>query len=157
MKTKNLLVLILVLAGLAPLAHARADKSLLGEALPALKVEYLAAKPELAGKPMILEFWATWCPPCRKSIPHLNELHSKYQSRGLVIVGVTKEEKKVVKDFLKKMPMAYFPAIDKGGALNKHFGVTGIPHAVLVDKSGKIVWEGHPLSLTDKQIAKVLE
>jgi len=109
---------------------------------------------------MILEFWATWCPPCRKSIPHLNAIYAKYKDKdkdkGLVIIGVTDEKKDVVTAFLKKTPMNYSPAIDKTDALGKSFGVTGIPHALLIDSTGKIVWEGHPMSLSDSQIAAVL-
>jgi thiol-disulfide isomerase/thioredoxin len=155
LKIKCLLLLCFVFT-LAHTASARADKSMVGQPLPALKVTYLNQTPELAGKPMILEFWATWCPPCRESIPHLNEVYSKYKDKGLVIVGVTKEKKKVVEAFLAKMPMSYFPALDTDGALNKQFAVTGIPHAVLVDKTGKIVWEGHPMSLKDANITALL-
>jgi len=156
MKKTHVGLLLLVLLALAGFAFGRADKSSVGQTLPSLNLEYLTAAPEYAGKPMILEFWATWCPPCRKSIPHLNAIYAKYKDKGLVIIGVTDEKKDVVTAFLKKTPMTYFPAIDKTDTLGKSFGVTGIPHALLIDSTGKIVWEGHPMSLSDSQIAAVL-
>jgi len=142
---------------LTSLAFGSADKASVGQTLPSLKLEYLTTAPDYAGKPMIVEFWATWCPPCRTSIPHLNEVYAKYKDKGLIVIGVTKEKKDVVTAFLKNTPMDYFPAIDATGVLGKGFGVTGIPHALLVDKTGKIIWEGHPMSLTDKQISMALK
>ena len=157
---KQLLSLPLV-AALAALtvtsAIAAATKSMVGQKLPELKVDYVGKKPEVAGKPMIVEFWATWCGPCKTSIPHLNELYKKYKDKGLVIVGVTDEDNQTIRRFTKTTPMDYFPATDRNGKLSKEFGIQGIPHAVLVNKTGEIVWEGHPMSLKDADIEKVLE
>jgi len=128
-----------------------------GEKLPKLDVEYLGTAPVTDSKPMIVEFWATWCPPCRASIPHLNDIFAKYKDKGLVIIGITKEEKSVVKGFLKKTPMNYFPALDAKGKYSAQFKIKGIPHAVVVDKSGTVVWEGHPMQLNDKIIESILK
>jgi thioredoxin-related protein len=73
------------------------------------------------------------------------------------VIGLTDESNQVIRNFTKAVPIEYFAATDRNGKLNKHFGVQGIPHALLVDKTGKIVWEGHPSSLNDAEIAKVLE
>lgn len=156
-KLTRVFLLCLALTSCFHSVFARAGKSMMGETLPPLKVEYLAQTPDLAGKPMILEFWATWCPPCRESIPHLNEVYAKYKDQGLVIVGVTKEKKSVVQSFLAKTPMNYFPALDPDGELNKTFAITAIPHAVLIDKTGKIVWEGHPMSLPEAKVNQLLK
>ena len=59
-------------------------------------LEFLGDKPTLTGHPLLIEFWATWCPPCRASIAHLNEVDKKYHARGLEIVGITGEDKSVV-------------------------------------------------------------
>ena len=127
-----------------------------GEQLPALALNYLGKQPELTGKPLLVEFWATWCPPCRKSIPHLNEIYSKYKSQGLQIVGITDEDEATVKKFQKQIPMDYNVAINTPGAIYEQFGITAIPTAFLVNKSGKIVWEGHPMELSETEIQSVL-
>ena len=128
-----------------------------GKPLPSLGLEFVDKAPELKGKPAIVEFWATWCGPCRTSIPHLNELYSKYKEKGLNIVGISDEDRATVEKFRKGTPMAYTVALDKGGTLGQKFGITGIPHAFVVDKTGKIVWEGHPMTLKEATIEEVLK
>lgn len=155
MNTLKVLLCLAAVALLSPL-QARTEGSNVGQDLPALKFTYLKDAPALKGKPMVLEFWATWCPPCRTSIPHLNEIYAKYKDKGLMIVGVTKEKRDVVEAFLKKLPINYSVALDDG-ALARGFGITGIPHAMLVGKDGKIVWEGHPMQLKDKDIQALLK
>jgi|APGre2960657505_1045072.scaffolds.fasta_scaffold81905_2 thiol-disulfide isomerase/thioredoxin len=136
---------------------ARTEKSMVGQSLPKLSVQWLDKKPETEGKPMIVEFWATWCPPCRSSIPHLNEIYTKYKDQGLQIVGITDEDRAKIKKFEKEVPIEYAVALDANGKYAKPFGIQGIPHAVLVDKTGKIVWEGHPMSLKESQIEELLK
>jgi len=138
-------------------ALATASKSNVGQQLPDLKVDYLKAKPETAGKPLIVEFWATWCGPCKQSIPHLNEINKKYKDKGLVIIGITDEPNQTIRQFIKSVPIEYNAATDKTGKISKGFGIQGIPHAMLVDKTGKIVWEGHPMSMQESEIEKILE
>jgi thiol-disulfide isomerase/thioredoxin len=133
-----------------------APKDWVGKPLPDLAVEYLDKAPDLKGKPAVVEFWATWCPPCRASIPHLNELNKKYKDKGLVIIGISDEDQKKVTEFRKTLPMDYTVAIDKKD-LGQKLGVTGIPHAFVVGKDGKVAWQGHPMELTDAEIEKVLK
>ncbi len=134
-----------------------AEKSWIGEKLPRLTVNFLGTSPKLEGQPVLLEFWATWCPPCRDSIPHLNELYEKFKDRGLVIVGVTAESNQVIRKFQKDVPMEYPTATDNGGRLAEKMGVSGIPSAFLANKAGIIVWQGHPATLRDSDIEKALE
>jgi thiol-disulfide isomerase/thioredoxin len=128
-----------------------------GDPLPSLSLNYLGQQPQLTGKPVLVEFWATWCPPCRKSIPHLNEVYAKYKDKGLNIVGITNEDEATVKKFQEKIPMTYNVAINAPQELLQQFGVDAIPTAFLVDKTGKVVWTGHPMELTEATIQKVLE
>lgn len=132
-------------------------KNNVGQTLPKLEVKFTGEVPELGGKPMILEFWATWCPSCRQSIPHLNEVYKKYKDKGLEILGVTKEDAAAVTAFTKEVPVTYHIALDPEAALAAHFGITGFPHALLIDKSGKIVWEGNPLDLKSADIEALLK
>jgi len=153
MKLPPLLVVLLVAAYLLPAASA----GMVGEKLPKSYLNYMGTKPEIEGKPLLLEFWATWCPPCRQSIPHLNEIYAKYKDRGLVVVGVTEETDAVIRKFRKDVPMDCSVATDTGGRLSEKMGINGIPHAFLVNKSGEIVWDGHPMQLSDEDIEKILE
>ena len=157
MKTTKVLISFLIALAWAGSAQATADKSMLNQKLPELKLDYLNGRPTTAGKPMIVEFWATWCPPCRTSIPHLNEIYKKHKGEGLVVIGITQEKRDVITQFLQKVPMNYSTALDLNGAFSRQFAIQGIPHALLVDKTGKVVWEGHPMALTEKQIAAVLK
>ena len=109
----------------------------------------------------VVEFWATWCPPCRTSIPHLTELQKKFKDKGVVFIGVTDEKSDVVKKFVEKMgdKMAYTVAIDAGktsAGYMEAFGIGGIPHAFIVDKEGKIVWQGHPMDNLDKALDEIV-
>ncbi len=148
----------LVIAALAAVSFATtAVAGMVGQKLPSSSLNFVGTKPDMEGKPLLLEFWATWCPPCRTSIPHLNEIYAKFKDRGLLVVGVTDEPNAVIKKFQKDVPMDYAVATDTGGRLNEKMGVSGIPTAFLVNKSGEIVWEGHPMQLRDEDIEKILE
>ena len=127
-----------------------------GDPFPKLALNYLGKEPELGGKPVLVEFWATWCPPCRESIPHLNQIYSKYRSKGLEIVGITNENEATVKKFQQQVAMDYNVAINTPQSVYDQFGIDAIPTAFLVDKAGKIVWTGHPMELTDVAIQGVL-
>ncbi|QDV92260.1 Thiol-disulfide oxidoreductase ResA [Phycisphaerae bacterium RAS2] len=102
----------------------------------------------------VVEFWATWCGPCLKSIPHLADLHRKHGKDGLVILGISNEEADVVDKFMKKkkpdgtmIDMPYSVGIDDEQGTNSKWmeGIDGIPHAFIVNKGGEVVWTGHPL------------
>jgi len=136
--------------------HAQLVVPKAGDPLPTLALNYLGKQPELSGRPVLVEFWATWCPPCRKSIPHLNQIYEKFKSQGLEIVGITDEDEATVKKFQQQVPMEYNVAINTPQSVYQQFGIEGIPTAFLVNKGGKIVWTGHPMELTDVQIQGVL-
>lgn len=138
----------------------------LGQPAAPLKIaEWVKGKPvDLAAAKdkqiVVVEFWATWCPPCVKSIPHLTELQKKFAD--VSFVGVTTEKADVVKKFVTKMgdKMDYSVAIDEDGKTSegymKAFGINGIPHAFIVDKLGRVVWHGHPMDNLNKAIEQVL-
>ena len=107
-------------------------------------------------KVVVVEFWATWCGPCRVSIPHLSELQKKFERRGVVVVGVSDEEPSKVKPFVDEQgdKMDYTVALDRNGKTSagymERYGINGIPHAFVVDKEGRIAWHGHPMSGLDR-------
>ncbi len=133
--------------------------SCLWEKAPKLEVQkWLTAKPKTKGKFVLIEFWATWCPPCRKSIGLLNGLHKKF-GKDLVVIGISHETEADVRA-LKTHRIEYFSAIDTKARTKKELGVFGIPHVILIEPGGCVVWEGFPLlkghELTEKIIAKMI-
>lgn len=106
---------------------------------------------DLHDKVVVIEFWATWCPPCRDSIPHLNSLHAKYKDKNVVIIGLSNEASDKVKAFVASQKMNY--VVGAGSQTMTRYGVKGIPTAfVVVD--GKITWTGHPMN---KRFDKAIE
>ena len=109
----------------------------------------------------VVEFWATWCPPCRTSIPHLTEVQEKYGDRGVKIIGVSNEDLGTVEPFVEKMgdKMAYTVVID-GGAVSsdymEKYNINSIPHAFVV-KDGAVVWHGHPMDKLEAAIDDALK
>lgn len=108
----------------------------------------------------VIEFWATWCGPCRQSIPHLTEMQKKF--KDVIFVGVSDEKVPVVKRFVDQMgdKMDYTVAVDDdrktSAGYMEAFGIGGIPHAFIVDKEGRIVWNGHPMDHLEEALTEVL-
>ncbi len=90
---------------------------------------------------MILDFWATWCPPCKAEIPHLVALQDKYKSQGLEIVGLSVDEGGAndVKPFADEHQINYTMLIASSETAKDYGGITGIPTTFVVDKQGTIV------------------
>lgn len=165
MKSQFRMLLALVLCFLGCLAAARAaelgDKA--GKLAIAKWVKGEAVDVTDGKNIYVVEFWATWCPPCRASIPHLTKLQKKFAEKGVVFVGISDEEEDTVRPFVTKMgeQMDYRVAIDDNDKTSKAymaaFGVNGIPHAFVVDKAGRIAWHGHPMSDLEKTLQAMLD
>jgi len=146
----------------------------IGDAAPKLAVSKWAQGEPVngfeSGTTYIVEFWATWCGPCKTSIPHLNEIHNKYKSKGLVVIGqdCSERDESKVGPFIKEMgdKMTYRIALDakkdsadRGAMLltwMQAAGRNGIPSAFIVDKTGKIAWIGHPSKLDDTLLDSII-
>ena len=115
------------------------------------------------GTVYVVEFWATWCPPCRESIPHLTEIQKRFKDKGVTVIGISDESSDTVKPFVEKQgdTMNYTVAVDTEGKVNagymRAFGQNGIPTAFIVDAKGTVVWVGHPMSGLDEVLAQVVE
>ncbi|MDO8302105.1 MAG: TlpA disulfide reductase family protein [Sedimentisphaerales bacterium] len=98
---------------------------------------------ELNGNVYVVEFWATWCPPCRDQIPHMKSLAKKYEDRNVVFIGLSADQSvDEVRAFVEKKKINYHIGMDKG--LGDKLGVRGIPTAMIVGHDGRILWNGHP-------------
>jgi thiol-disulfide isomerase/thioredoxin len=95
---------------------------------------------QYAGKVVLVDFWATWCAPCREELPDLISLREKYAARGFEILGVSMDEdgEKAVKRFLKKQPIPYPLALNGGEMEPKGWTVPGLPTAYLIGRDGMV-------------------
>jgi len=133
----------------------------LGDPAPEIKIaKWVKGEPaQVTGDgTYVVEFWATWCGPCRQSIPHLTEMQKKF--KDVTFIGVSDEKEPVVKKFVNEMgdKMEYRVAIDDskktGAAYMEAFGINGIPHAFVV-KNKKIIWQGHPMDNLEESLEQI--
>lgn len=95
---------------------------------------------DFRGKLVYLDFWASWCGPCKKSFPWMNALQEKYSQRGFTVLAVNLDTKTEDSElFLSKVPANFLIGFDKQGELPKQFQVQGMPSSVLIDREGKII------------------
>jgi thiol-disulfide isomerase/thioredoxin len=174
MKTVQRSLLAVTLALAAGLSLTAAAASLnVGDPAPKLQtgkfVQGDAVTEFAPGKAYVVEFWATWCGPCRASIPHLNETYNKFKDKGLIVIGQNcwETDESKVAPFIKTMgdKMTYRVALDdkegseKGKMADTWMtaaGQNGIPTAFLIDTTGHIAWIGHPMTLQEQTIEAVL-
>jgi cytochrome c biogenesis protein CcmG, thiol:disulfide interchange protein DsbE len=92
------------------------------------------------GKVVVIDFWASWCKPCRQSIPWLNQMRARYGESGLVIVGVNVDAvHSDAERFLRDVPIEFELVFDPQGALARRYEIKGMPTSVVVDRNGNIV------------------
>ena len=108
-----------------------------------LSLKDLSGKPwtlsELRGKVVMVNFWATWCPPCRKEMPDLQALYEQFAAQGLVILGISDEEAEKVEPFIRERKITFPILLDPGRKANDAFIVNGIPKTFVYDREGKLV------------------
>jgi cytochrome c biogenesis protein CcmG, thiol:disulfide interchange protein DsbE len=114
-----------------------------GQPAPALEVAGLKAPVSLAamkGKVVYVDFWASWCAPCKQSFPWMNEMQAKYGARGLQIVAVNVDARREDADkFLAEVPAGFLIGFDAKGDSPKRFQIKGMPSSVLVGPDGQVV------------------
>ena len=129
---------VLFLAALTARIEAGTPKT-----LPALTLHTLDGKTittaDLKGKVVLLDFWASWCVPCRKSFPEVDALHRELEPKGLVVVAVNVDEQaKNAYAFLEKYPHSMTIAFDPKGVVAEAFKLEAMPSTMIVDRSGHI-------------------
>ena len=95
----------------------------------------------LRGKVVLVNFWATWCPPCRKEMPDLEALYNRFKDQGLVILAISDEEVEKVQPFITERKITYPVMLDPGRKVNELFQVDGIPKSFVYNREGKLVTE----------------
>ncbi len=181
MKSIARLAAIAIVAGLAVTVHAEPAPAAakpaaiepgsltVGNPAPALSIaKWVKNSPVNSfekGKVYVVEFWATWCGPCIKSMPHLSELQKKYTDKGVTIIGVTSEDPRNNLQGVESMvakkgdTMGYTVAWDSGRSTSDSYmtaaAQSGIPTAFIVDQNGVIAWIGSPFVM-DEPLEKIV-
>jgi peroxiredoxin len=109
----------------------------------------------LRGKVVLLNFWATWCPPCRKEMSDLQALYDRFHGQGLVILAVSDEEANKVRPFIAERNVTYPILLDPGRKVNELFRIQGIPKSFVYDRHGKLVAQAIDMR-TRKQFLEML-
>jgi len=110
---------------------------------------------ELRSKVVLVNFWATWCPPCRKEMPDLEALYGRFGSQGLVVLGISDEEAAKVDPFIRERKVSFPVLLDPGRKVNEMFVVQGIPKTFVYDRGGKLVAQSIDMR-TQKQFLEML-
>ena len=94
---------------------------------------------QLEGKLLLVDFWASWCTPCRKSFPWLNSMQQRHGAAGLLVLAVNEDtERSDATQFLQQVPAEFAVLYDKAGALAQQYQLMGMPSSFLIDKKGQI-------------------
>jgi peroxiredoxin len=110
---------------------------------------------DLRGKVVLVNFWATWCPPCRKEMPDLEALYKQFKDQGLVILAISDEDAGKVNPFVAQQKVTYPILLDTGRKVNELFQVEGIPKTFVYDRSSKMVAQSIDMR-TRKQFLEML-
>jgi peroxiredoxin len=108
------------------------------------------------GRPLMINFWATWCPPCRLEMPELQKAHTGYQDQGLVVLAVNQqEETQQVREFMNELGLTFTPLLDTDGNVGRAYGAQALPSTYFVDRSGQVT-AVHRGILSEEQIEAYL-
>jgi thiol-disulfide isomerase/thioredoxin len=117
----------------------------------------LRALSELRGQVVVIDFWATWCRPCRETIPHMNKMADKFAGKPVVFLSVTSDDRATVERFLRDHPMKPWIGLDADDRMGRAFGVREIPQTFVIDPYGRITLRVSPSWLYASDIEKALK
>ena len=103
---------------------------------------------------IVVVFWETWCPHCRREVPKLQQMYDKFKGDGLQMIGLTRINKTATEDAVKDIITqnnVNYPIAKEDGSVAQYFAVSGVPAAAVV-KSGKVIWRGHPARITEAML-----
>lgn len=142
-----ILVLALLVVGCAPKELAPSSTPIqdteIGNLAPDFQLYGLDGKPislsNLHGKPVLLNFWATWCSPCRAEMPYLQQVYEEWSAKGLVLLAINKGENAAqVREFMQSYNLSFPVLLDTGESIAQKYNIRGIPTTFFIDKDGII-------------------
>jgi cytochrome c biogenesis protein CcmG/thiol:disulfide interchange protein DsbE len=161
----RILGLLLALAGgvacAGPRAAPQEGAAVIGQFAPTLQLEWLDGSApggleSLRGRVVLLEFWRTWCSPCRQQVRKLNELHERHEADGLLTIGVSNEPADLLRSSGAELGVTYALARTEGMEAETLYGIRSVPRAFLIDRAGVLVWAGHPATLESERLRSLL-
>ena len=107
--------------------------------LPSLDENKKVELKDFKGKPVVINFWASWCTPCRQEMPFLEKSWNEYKDKGVVFIGIdVLDDEKNAKDFINTLGVSYPNLKDQSGEVASKYGVVGLPATIFIDKQGRI-------------------
>lgn len=136
------LAAVVLLASVLPGCKAKGPPAE-GDFAPDFVLQTLTGQPKrlsnYRGKVVLVNLWATWCPPCVAELPILDQIAQDYADKGLVVLGIAgDEDTQEVRDFLAKSPVKFEVLLDPDGAIGTQYGITGYPETFFVDREGRL-------------------
>ena len=137
-RTLTALLLAASLAAAGPVSAVELKQPAPDFTLKALSGKNLKLS-EMAGNVVLVNFWASWCGPCREEMPLLNDLHNKYEALGFTVLGVNVEEDiNSARGFLKNFPVDFPVLLDSSNKVSKQYQVIAMPTTVVIDRDGNM-------------------
>ena len=162
MSRKHLVILVLLLFFLSPslaLALSRGQKISLFSSTD-LNGKTIDMRQLVGKKPVMLVFWASWCPTCREEMPKINQLYEKYRNKGMAFIGINvgyNDSVAKARAFIKKTGMAFPVIFDKGGKISRQFAVQGVPTVFVTDRNGVVRFKNYGMpTMTDQDFRQLL-
>jgi peroxiredoxin len=162
----GLLLLVVAFFGYAVLPHVDPGRSRLsGKPAPDFTLEVLSeqtpgnrlALSDLRGQVVVLDFWASWCGPCRQQAPIIESVYRKFEAKGLRVVGInTSDQPKPALQFLATAGLTYPSVVDTTGLVSRAFGADQLPTLVLIDREG-VVRSVQPRVVPEKELTALVE
>ncbi len=142
---KQVILALLAAFFLASCSRSSVEVELLAGGAPDVMLQSLNGKmvriADYEGKVILVDFWATWCPPCQEMVPQLSKLHENYASQGLVILGIAldREGAKIVEPFVRKYEINYMILLGDMETAEAFGGISSIPTTFIIDREGRLV------------------